>query len=101
MSYRTPKVLEKKPLVAGQDLQSIVVIATCFLLFLFTVFSSFILALLFLAIGAIYIKIQNMFPNKGQLITFIKYKSTVQCTRVDTPITKLLKRNQNHPNKQK
>lgn len=92
-SYRTPKVLEKKPIVAGQDLKTIIILVACFLLFLFSIFKSFLLALIWLCIAIVYLKIQNAFPQKGQLIMFLKYKTTIQCVRINEPLNNLLKKN--------
>jgi hypothetical protein len=92
MNYRTPKALEKEPIIAGQDLKSIVVIASCFLLFLFTVFTSFLLAFLCLCVPVIYLKIKKTFPNKGQLKIFIKYKTSIQCVRANKSIKDLIKK---------
>lgn len=91
MEYKTPKVLEKKPVIAGFDLKTIVVIAACVLLFVFTVFSSFLLSITFILVGVIYVKIQKKYPNKGQLSTLLKYNSSVKCIRIEKPINTLLK----------
>ena len=90
MEYRTPKVLEKKPIIAGFDLKIIVVIASCFLLFLFTVFSSFLFSLIFIFFAVAYIKIVKKYPNKGELKMILKYKSNTQCIRINEPLKKLL-----------
>lgn len=93
MEYKTPKVLEKKPVIAGFDLKTIVVVAACFLLFLFTVFASFILSLSFILIAVVFLKIQKKYPQKGQLSTLIKYNSSVKCIRIEQSIKSLLKTN--------
>jgi type IV secretory pathway VirB3-like protein len=92
MEYRTPKVLEKKPIIAGFDLKIIVVISGCFLLFLFTVFSSFLLSLVFIFFAMAYIKVQKKYPNKGQLKMVLKYNTNIQCIRINEPIKNLLKK---------
>ena len=91
MEYRTPKVLEKKPVIGGFDLMTIVVIAGCFLAFLFTVFASFFGSLVFILIAVVYVKIQKKYPQKGELSTLLKYNSSIKCIRVDQSITTLLK----------
>jgi len=91
MEYRTPKVLEKKPVIGGFDLMTIVVIAGCFLAFLFTVFASFFGSLVFILIAVVYVKIQKKYPQKGELSTLLKYNSSIKCIRVDQAITTLLK----------
>ncbi|OEK07363.1 hypothetical protein A8C32_18170 [Flavivirga aquatica] len=91
MEYKTPKVLEKKPVIAGFDLKTIVVISACFLLFLFTVFASFFLSLSFILIAAIYIKIQKKYPERGELSILIKYTTSVKCIEVNQPIISLIK----------
>jgi hypothetical protein len=92
MEYKTPKVLEKKTVIAGLDLKIIVVISACLLLFLFTVFKSFLLASLFIAIAIGYLKIQTKYPGKGQLKMLIKYKIGIQCIRIHQPMKTFIKR---------
>ncbi len=94
MEYKTPKVLEKKPVVAGFDLKTIVVIAASVLLFVFTVFSSFLMSLIFIAIGSIYVYINKKYPQKGELITLLKYGSSTKCIRINTQIKSLIKTNE-------
>lgn len=91
MEYKTPKVLEKKPVIAGFDLMTIVIIAGCFLAFLFTVFASFLGSLVFLLIAVVYVKVQKKYPQKGELSTLLQYNSSIKCIRVDQPITALIK----------
>ncbi len=91
MEYRTPKVLEKKPVIAGFDLQTIVIVALCLLLFLFTVLVSFFVSILFILFAAGYVKIQKKYPQKGELSTLLKYNSSIKCIQVDQPLTSLLK----------
>ncbi|WP_025741798.1 hypothetical protein [Aquimarina pacifica] len=91
MEYKTPKVLEKKPVIGGFDLMTIVIIAGCFLAFLFTVFASFLGSLVFILTAVIYVKIQKKYPKKGELSTLLKYNSSIKCVQVDQPITALLK----------
>ncbi len=91
MEYKTPKVLEKKPVIGGFDLMTIVIIAGCFLAFLFTVFASFLGSLVFILIGMAYVKIQKKYPKKGELSTLLKYNSSIKCIQVDQPITTLIK----------
>ena len=92
MEYKTPKVLEKKPVIGGFDLKTIVVIVVCTLLFVFTVFKSFIMSLLFIAIGVVYVKIQKKYPEKGQLSTLLKYNSSIKCIHINKQIKCLVKR---------
>lgn len=91
MEYKTPKVLEKKPVIAGFDLMTIVVISVCSILFLFTVFVSFLLSILFIGIAVLFVKIQRKFPQKGQLSTLLKYNSSTKCIRIEQPLSSLLK----------
>ncbi len=91
MEYKTPKVLEKKPVIAGYDLQTIVIIVASILLFVFTIFKSFLLSLIFLALGAAYVYINKKFPQKGELTTLLKYNSSTKCIRVDQQIKTMVK----------
>ncbi|GAA0716325.1 hypothetical protein GCM10009430_11920 [Aquimarina litoralis] len=91
MEYKTPKVLEKKPVIAGFDLVTIVVIAVCSILFLFTVFVSFLLSIVFIGIAVVFVKIQKKYPQKGQLSTLLKYNSSIKCVRIEQPLRSLLK----------
>ncbi|MEE1964585.1 hypothetical protein V1387_17995 [Allomuricauda taeanensis] len=91
--YKTPKVLEKRPLIGGFDLSGIVMLTVTLLLFIFTVFKSFLVSLLF-PMGAItYIKIKKKYPQKGQIKIMLKYISDIQCIRIDQPIRELIKKN--------
>lgn len=92
MEYKTPKVLEKKPVIAGFDLKTIVIILACALSFVFTVFTSFLLSLAFIVIAIVYVKIQKKYPKKGQLTTLLKYNSSIKCIRVNQQIKTLIKR---------
>jgi hypothetical protein len=91
MEYRTPKVLEKKPVIGGFDLMTIVVISGCFLAFLFTVFASFLGASVFIIIAVVYVKVQKKYPQKGELSTLLQYNSSIKCIRVDQPLKHLIK----------
>ncbi len=91
MEYKTPKVLDKKPVVAGFDLKTVVIIVASILLFVFTVFASFLLSLVFLAIGGTYLYINKKFPQKGELSTLLKYNSSIKCIRADQQIRTMVK----------
>lgn len=92
MEYKTPKVLEKKPVIAGFDLKTIVVMVSCLLLFLFTVFTSFLLSTLFILLGILYIRIQQKYPQKGQLKLLIRFRSEAQCVRMQLPLSVLIRK---------
>ncbi|WP_211074653.1 hypothetical protein [Aquimarina sp. MMG016] len=94
MEYKTPKVLEKKPVIAGLDLKSVVILVGCILLFVFTVFSSFLLSLVFIAIGIGYVHINKKYPRKGELSTLLKYNSSTKCVHINQQIKTLIKRNE-------
>ena len=91
MEYKTPKVLEKKPVVAGFALKTIVIIVSCALIALFTFFTSYLLSILCILAGVIYVKIEKKYPERGQLVTLLKYTSSTKCIRVNQPITSLIK----------
>lgn len=92
MEYKTPKVLEKKPVVAGYELKVILVMTMSLLLFLFTIFKSVLLSLFFLGLGIGYLKIQRKYPNRGELATFLKFRTATHCVREHQPLRTLLKR---------
>ncbi|WP_378188146.1 hypothetical protein ACE939_06845 [Aquimarina sp. W85] len=92
MIYKTPKVLEKKPVIGGFDLKTIVIIAACSLLFLFTVFTSFLGALFFIAVAISYVQINKKYPEKGQLKTLLKYGSSIKCVTINQPLKTIIRR---------
>ncbi|UOB18432.1 hypothetical protein [Abyssalbus ytuae] len=92
MEYKTPKVLEKKPVIAGSDLGTIVISSACLLLFVFTVFTSFLASLVFIAIAVMNIIIKKKYPQRGQLKMVVKHHTSVQCIRINKPIKLLIKR---------
>ncbi|GAA4277183.1 hypothetical protein [Aquimarina mytili] len=93
MEFKTPKVLEKKPVIAGFDLKTIVIIIVSVLLFVFTVFVSFFMSLLSLSVGIFYVYITKKYPKKGELTRLLKYNSSTKCIRVNQQIKSLIKRN--------
>jgi hypothetical protein len=91
--YKIPKVLEKRPVIAGFDLSSIVVLTASSLMFVFTAFKSLLLSLLFLIVAIAYVKIKKKYPRKGQVKTLIRYNSSAQCVRIDRTIIELTQKN--------
>lgn len=93
MEYRTPKVLEKKPVIGRFDLKAVMVIVICTLAAVFTVFTSFLLSIGFIAICVVYLKIDRKYPKEGELTRLLKYNSSVKCVRINQQIKSLIKRN--------
>lgn len=93
MEYKTPKVLEKKPVVAGFDLKAVMIIVMCVLGAVFTVFVSFLLSIGFIAICIVYLRIDKKYPQEGELMRILKYNSSVKCVRINQQIKSLIKRN--------
>ncbi len=93
MEYKTPKALEKKPVIAGFDLKTIVIIAVTALLSLFTVFTSIYIPILLILITISYIKIQKKYPERDEFLNTIKYTTSIKCIRINKPITSLIKTN--------
>ena len=93
MEYKTPKVLEKKPVIAGFDLASVVIIAICAILFLFTVFVSILASLFSIGFAVAYVQINKKFPKKGQLSALLKYNSSIKCVRINRQLKSLIRQN--------
>ena len=91
MEHRTPKVLEKKPVIAGLDLLSVVVIAICAILFLFTIFTVPLVSILFLGLTIGYVYINKKYPKKGQLAAVLKFNFGVKCYRAQRPLRSFIK----------
>lgn len=92
MEYRTPKVLEKKPVVGSFDLQTAIIIVICTLAAVFTLFVSFLMSLVFIAIAVIYLRLNSRYPRKGELNQLLKYNSSLKCIRINQEIKSLIKR---------
>lgn len=92
MEYRIPKVLEKKPVVGGFDLKAVMVIVICTLAAVFTVFTSFLMSMVFIAICVVYLRIDKKYPKQGELTRLLKYQSSVKCVRINQQIKTLIKR---------
>lgn len=93
MEYKTPKVLEKKPVVAGFDLKAVMIIVMCVLGAVFTVFVSFLLSIGFIAICIVYLRIDKKYPQEGELMRILKYNTSIKCVRINQQIKSLIKRN--------
>ncbi|MDH7445843.1 hypothetical protein [Aquimarina sp. 2201CG14-23] len=90
MEFRPPKVLEKKPSVAGFDIKIAVVIVVGGILFLFAAIANFLVALIIPLIVFPYVQIELKFPGEGEFLTFIQYQSGVKCIRINQKIKGLV-----------
>ncbi len=90
MKFKTPKVLEKKPIVAGFELKMVVIIVSCTMLFIFTVFTNVLFSLLFPTILSVFIYINNKYPREGELKRLINYKIGVKCIRFNKNLESII-----------
>lgn len=90
MKFKTPKVLERKPIIGGFDLQLVIIMVICIMLFLFTVFTNFLLSLIFPLILVVLLVIKKKYPKKGDFIEFIKYNREYKCIIFDKKVKELL-----------
>lgn len=96
MEYKTPKVLEKKPIVAGFNLKMVVIIVVCSLLFMFMVFTNFLISLIFPIVAGGYVYMEKKYPGPGELTKVITYQTAVKCIHIDQNIRHMIiKREQN------
>ena len=90
MEYKTPKVLERKPIVGGFNLKVVIIIVGCSLLFLFTVYTNFFISLIFPAIAVTFVYMEKKYPGKGELLKVISYQAATKCIHVDRDITQMI-----------
>lgn len=90
MEFQVPKVLERKPIIAGYDLQTAIVIIIGALLFLFTVFSHFFIALAIPVLIVPFVHIQTKYPKEGEFMDLIKYNSGSKCIQANIKIELLM-----------
>lgn len=91
MEYKTPKTLEKEPLIFGYPVVSGMIVVICFMLFLFIVFKEVLLSLIFLIIPILYLYIIKKYPRKGEFKEFFfDFKIGVQCIRFDDKLENLI-----------
>lgn len=91
MEYKTPKVLEKKPVIGRFDLKAVMVIAICTLGAVFTLFASPLLSIGFIGICVVYLRIDKKYPQQGELNRLLKYQSSTKCVRINQQIKTLIK----------
>ena len=91
MEYKTPKTLEKEPLIFGYPVVSCMIVVICFMLFLFIIFKEVLLSLIFLVIPILYLYITKKYPRKGEFKEFFfDFKIGVQCIRFDDKLENLI-----------
>ena len=93
MTYRTPKELEKSPVIGGFDLKTVLVIAAALLAFVFTMMTSFIISLIFPLIAYAYFAFVSKFKKEGEFVNFMKYIMEPNCIQANTGIKELLNKN--------
>ncbi len=91
MNYRTPKVLEKKPIVMGLDLKMVVVCVLGIMLFLFTIFTYFFVAFIFPIISGGYLMVCKKYSGKKELVNLIKFQSGIKCIHINKSIKDMVK----------
>lgn len=91
MEYRTPKTLERKPVIFGYPVLTAMIVIVCLMMFLFIVFKKTLLSLVFLVIPILYLYIKKKYPRKGEFKEFfLDYKIGVQCIRFNDKLENLL-----------
>lgn len=91
MEYKTPKTLERTPLVFGYPVVTALIVAICLILFLFIVFKKVLLSLVFLVVPILYLYIIKKYPRKGEFKEFfLDFKIGVQCIRFDEKLENLI-----------
>ncbi len=91
MEYKTPKILERTPLVFGYPVVTAIIVAICFMLFLFIVFKKLLLSLVFLVVPILYLYIIRKYPRKGEFKEFfLDFKIGVQCIKFDEKLENLI-----------
>lgn len=94
MEYKTPKTLERTPLVFGYPVVTAFIVAICLMLFLFIVFKKILLSLVFLVVPILYLYIIKKYPRKGEFKEFfLDFKMGVQCIRFDEKLENLINLN--------
>lgn len=91
IEYKCPKVIEKVPEVMGFKVGLIVVLIGCGLGFIVTVFTKFLISLVFLVVGVGYYYIAIKFPKKGELTQYIKYENGNHCIKMDQELKTLIR----------
>jgi len=95
MNYKTPKVLEKKPIVMGLDLKMVVVCVLGVMLFIFTVFTHFFVAFIFPILTGVYLMIDKRYPGNKELVNFVKFQSGIKCIHINKSIKHLIQTTKN------
>lgn len=90
MTHKTPKELEKVPIVFGFELKVVIMIIVATMLFIFLMTVNFLLALLFPVLVAIYIYFSQKFKKKGELLNYLKYSTGSKVIKFDKTIEELL-----------
>jgi len=90
MTHRTPKELEKVPVVFGFPLKTVIFIIVAALLFISLMVVNFMLALAFPVLVGIYIYITRKFKKKGELINYMKFSFSSKVIKFDKTIEELL-----------
>ncbi|PRB85782.1 hypothetical protein CQ022_05870 [Chryseobacterium culicis] len=91
MEYKTPKTLERTPLIFGYPVVTAMIVVICLMLFLFIVFKKVLLSLVFLVIPTLYLYIIKKYPRKGEFKEFFfDFKMGAQCIRFDEKLENLI-----------
>lgn len=91
MEYKTPKTLEKTPLVFGYPVVTALIVTICVILFLFIAFKNLLLSLVFLVIPTFFLYIKKKHPRKGEFKEFFfDFKMGVQCIRFNEKVENLI-----------
>ncbi|THV57557.1 VirB3 family type IV secretion system protein [Chryseobacterium candidae] len=94
MEYKTPKSLERKPMIFGYPVITAMIVILCLMLFLFTVFKNIILSLVFIITPLLYLYIIRKYPKRGEFKEFFfDFKIGVKCIRFDEKLENLINMN--------
>jgi len=92
MNIKTPKVLEKTPVVAGFTMDKVGVAVISFLGFFLSLGFSTVVAILFLLIGGAYFYFYKLFPAKGEFYQFIAFLTGKKCIVCNASIENLTRK---------
>lgn len=92
MEYKTPKTLERTPLIFGYPVITVLIVVICLMLFLFIVFKKVLLSLVFIVIPVIYLYILKKYPRKGEFKEFFAFNIGIQYVKFNEKLENLIKK---------
>lgn len=96
MEFKTPKCLEKVPMVFGYPVITAMIVIVCLMFFLFTVFKLVLLSMVFLIIPLFYLYLIKKYPRRGECKEFfLDFKMGIQCIRFNEKLENLIVNSEN------